>query len=791
MFFEAPISDRVSDVDPQRLRREQINILYRALPVTLLAIFIHAIALAMIQFSVVPVRQITIWLVAVSLLLVLRWYWHTAYARRDEYDTSNDNLWLRYNLIGVYLSGLVWGVAGIMLFPSGDLLHQMTLLFLVAAIAAGSSTTLSSYPIAIHLFLTLTLVPVVIRLFWEGGDSAILLAPIALLFYLLINISSSRVYSNILLALTSRLALEDALDNLRDSTMQNRLLLESVSEGILGTDEDGIITFANPAAVHMLGYNARELIGKPMHTMIHHYYRDGEVYVKEDCPLEKTLLEGREYHLTDEVFWSKDSTAIPVEYRSTPVLRDGRVNGAVITFTNISARKQAEAQLERQAFYDNLTGLPNRVLLYDRLEHAVVKARRHGQMGALLFLDLDQFKMINDTLGHASGDTLLKEMAARLRKAIRQEDTAARMGGDEFVVLLNGLPGQSDKAINIIRRIADNIHRKMSVPLNLNDHRLQVTSSIGIALFPLNNDDANSILMQADTAMYRAKESGRNGTQFFLPSMQLVAEERLAMQNDLRQAVSRNELLLHYQPQLDAQGLVVGAEALLRWQHPRQGVIPPQEFISIAEETGLILPVGNWVLNAGCDILRRYADPAAAEYLPCLAINVSPYQVRQPEFVEQVRKAIQLNAIEPGRLELELTENILMSDIEGVAAKMAELKQLGVRFSLDDFGTGYSSLGYLRHLPLDRLKIDQSFVRDILENASSLAIVGTIIDMAHHLNLEVIAEGVETQEQLAALKQKGCSQYQGFYFDKPMPETEFLQHLRDARLKKTENTLRK
>lgn len=789
MFFEAPISGKLAEVDPQRLRREQINILYRALPVTLFAILIHAIVLVIIQSSVVPAPQIIIWSVTVLSILILRWYWHTAYARRDEHDTSNDDHWLRYNLIGVFLSGMIWGSAGIMLFPAGDLLHQMTLLFLVAAIAAGSSTTLSSYPRAIHIFLALTLVPVVARLFWEGGDSATLLAPMALLFYLLINISASRVYSNILIALTSRLALENALDNLRESTLYNQLLLESVSEGILGTDEDGITTFVNPAVVQMLGYSARELIGKPMHMMIHHHHRDGKVYDKEDCPLEKTLLEGKECHLADEVFWSKDGTAIPVEYRSTPVLRDGQVTGAVLTFSNITARKQAEAQLERQAFYDNLTGLPNRVLLYDRLEQAIVKARRHGQMGALLFLDLDQFKMINDTLGHASGDALLMEMAVRLRKAIRQEDTAARMGGDEFVVLLNGLPGESNKAINSIRRVADKIHRQLSVPLNLNGHRLQVTSSIGIALFPLNNDDANSILMQADTAMYRAKEAGRNGTQFFLPSMQLVAEERLHMQNDLRQAIGRNELLLHYQPQFDVQGKIIGAEALLRWLHPQHGLIHPQEFVYIAEETGLILPVGNWVLDAGCDILRRHGDPDAPDYLPCLAINVSPYQIRQPEFVEQVRKAIQHYSIEPGRLELELTENILLSDIEGVAAKMAELKQSGVRFSLDDFGTGYSSLGYLRHLPLDRLKIDQSFISDIPDNASSLAIIGTIISMAHHLGLEVIAEGVESQEQLFALEEKGCSQYQGFYFGRPMPEAEFLRYLQDLLLKKTVNTL--
>ncbi len=788
MFIEPPIGKRLAEVDPQRLRREQINILYRALPVTLVTILIHAIALAMVQFSAVPPENVAAWLISVLLLLLLRWYWHQSFARRSEQDTSRDNRWLQYNLIGVYLSGVVWGCAGLLLFPATDLLHQMTLLFILAAISAGSITTLASYPFAIHIFLMLILTPITLRLLWEGGDSASLIAPLAMLFTLLVNISAARAYSNILLALSKSLELEQAMTYIQESTAQNSLLLESVSEGIFGTDEDGITTFVNPAAAHMLGYELEELIGKSMHNTIHHCHPDGKHYPKEECPLEKTVQDGKPCHVTNEVLWRKDGTSFPVEYRGTPVLHNGVVSGAVVTFSDISARKQVEAQLERQAFYDSLTGLPNRVLLQDRLEQAVVQTKRHKQMGALLFLDLDQFKIINDTLGHSSGDILLREMAVRLLGTIRHEDTAARMGGDEFVVLLAGLPMDTDKAVNIIRTIADKIHRRLSLPLNLGGHRLQVTCSIGIAMFPFNSEHADSIMMQADTAMYRAKETGRNGTQFFLPSMQVIAETRLAMQDDLRRAINRNEFIIHYQPQFNNEGHIIGAEALLRWQHPTQGLISPNSFITLAEETGLIIPMGEWVLKAGCEMLRRHAAPLAPDYIPALAINVSPYQFRHADFVTQVRDIIQQSGIEAARLELELTENILLEDSDGVADKMRELKGEGVRFSLDDFGTGYSSLAYLRKLPLDRLKIDQSFVSHIPDEDGSMAIVDTIISMTDHLGLDVIAEGVETEAQLDALRDMGCEQYQGFYFSRPLPEEELTQVMLAERGKKLANS---
>ena len=493
-----------------------------------------------------------------------------------------------------------------------------------------------------------------------------------------------------------------------------------------------------------------------------------------------TIQHGMTNHVVDEVLWRKDGSALPVEYHSTPILKDGGVAGAVVTFSDISARKKAEALLERQAFYDGLTELPNRRLLLDRLEQALVRSQRHGHMGALLFLDLDQFKMINDSLGHPVGDALLKQVASRLTEMVRREDTAARMGGDEFVVLFAEISDDPETAANFSQEIAENILQRLSEPYYFDGHTLHVTLSIGIALFPMGEETADDILMQADAAMYRAKELGRNGIQFFLPSMQMAAEERLLLQTDLRFALSKEQFVLHYQPQYDVDGMITGAEALLRWQHPQRGMVSPAEFIPAAEETGMILPIGAWVIRSACELLDRHRDPDCGSYLPCVAGNVSPRQFRQAGFVGQVRESLRLTGVEACRLELELTEGILVENVQDTIEKMHALKELGVRISIDDFGTGYSSLAYLKNLPLNKLKIDQSFIRDVPNDEGGSAIVDTIISMTRHLGLEVIAEGVETEAQRRFLEEKGCLHYQGYYFNRPLPEEAFIECLQNS-----------
>jgi len=443
-------------------------------------------------------------------------------------------------------------------------------------------------------------------------------------------------------------------------------------------------------------------------------------------------------------------------------------------------RRRAEAEIEYRAYHDALTGLPNRRLLVDRLERSLASFLRHGHKGAVLFIDLDHFKTVNDSLGHPTGDQLLRLVASRLRHLLRKEDTVARLGGDEFVVLLPDISDDPDVTANHVRQVADKIRAALSRPYRLDEHELHVTPSIGIALFPLGQERADDVLRQADTAMYRAKEGGRNTAQFFLPDMQTAVEERLHVQNDLRGALAREELSLHFQTQVDASGRVVGAEALLRWQRQNSGPLSPALFIPLAEETGLILPIGEWVLREACGLFRQWFEAGLAGSLRHLAVNVSPRQFHQPEFVRLVERVLMETDMPADRLVLELTEGVVLNKAAETVEKMQAIKDLGVSFSMDDFGTGYSSLAYLQRLPLNILKIDRSFVRDVTVTPGNAAIVEAIIAMARHLSLQVIAEGVETADELRFLKQKGCDAFQGFYFNRPVPADEFLKLLRLA-----------
>lgn len=444
---------------------------------------------------------------------------------------------------------------------------------------------------------------------------------------------------------------------------------------------------------------------------------------------------------------------------------------------DITERRKAAELIEHQATFDTLTDLPNRRLLLDRLMQALARCRRHGHQGALLFLDLDQFKHINDSLGHPVGDALLQEVSRRLKKSLREEDTSARLGGDEFVVLFSELNDNPKQAAQQAQAGAEKIQSRLAAPYTIHNHELHITASIGIAMFPMKDEDADDIVKYADTAMYRAKEAGRNTIRFFLPSMQLAAQERLRLQNDLRQALLRNELQLHFQPQVDTYGNIIGAEALLRWQHPERGNIAPICFIPMAEETGQILTLGEWVLESALYRLKAWTDNIAESSLRNLAINVSPRQFRQEDFALQVKRILDLTGADPHRLTLELTEGILLENLEDTTHKMRTLKRLGIRFSIDDFGTGYSSLAYLKRLPLDEIKIDRSFVCDITTDPSDANLVETIITMAEHLGLEVVAEGVETEEQLEFLRGKGCRIFQGYYFSKPRSVEDFAKLL--------------
>jgi diguanylate cyclase (GGDEF)-like protein/PAS domain S-box-containing protein len=464
-----------------------------------------------------------------------------------------------------------------------------------------------------------------------------------------------------------------------------------------------------------------------------------------------------------------DGSVMWVSISGTPIFdSNGVFVGYRGTGREISARKQAEAEIERLAFFDALTGLPNRRLLIDRLTQAVAASARHASYGALLFIDLDNFKILNDTRGHHMGDQLLKQVAARLTDCVRVIDTVARLGGDEFVVMLEELgESEMDSAAQ-----AEAVGKKILTALNhyfeLDGQPHHSSPSIGVTLFFDRQQSVDELLRRADLAMYQSKAAGRNTLRFFDPVMQAAASARAALEIDLRHGLEQQEFLLYYQPVVDHDSKMTGVEALLRWRHPRRGMVSPGEFIPVAEQSGLILPLGQWVLTAACAQLVAWNTSATTRRLT-MAVNVSARQFRHPEFTPQLLELLRVSGANPYRLKLELTESMLLNDFEDVIVKMGELRSIGVNFALDDFGTGYSSLSYLKRLPLDQLKIDQSFVRDVLTDPNDAAIARTILSLAASLELGVVAEGVETAGQRDFLLRSGCKAFQGYFFGRPVP----------------------
>ncbi|OIQ79371.1 cyclic di-GMP phosphodiesterase Gmr [mine drainage metagenome] len=446
---------------------------------------------------------------------------------------------------------------------------------------------------------------------------------------------------------------------------------------------------------------------------------------------------------------------------------------------DITLRKEAEEKIHQLAFYDPLTKLPNRRLMQDRLQQALGSSMRHKNHGAILFIDLDNFKLLNDTRGHDMGDLLLIEAAKRLQDIVRGTDTVARLGGDEFIAILGDLSEDAQQSAAAARDVGEKVLASMSQPFCLQGLECHSSASIGISLFRGDEISMDDLLKHADAAMYQAKISGHNTLRFFDPAMQTELEMRAALMDDLRQALPRQQLRLFYQIQVNEQG-VVGAEALLRWQHPERGLVSPMAFIPLAEETGLIVPIGAWVLQTACAQLRAWQDDPLTRHLR-LAVNISARQFRQPNLVEQVFEVLRKTGVDPVKLEFELTESLMLDNIADGIVKMQALRDAGIRFSLDDFGTGQSSLSYLKRLPLDQIKIDQSFVRDITTDPNNAAIVRTIIGMAKNLGLSVIAEGVETEQQRDFLDRNGCNAYQGYLFGKPVPIEDFqIQYVRPS-----------
>jgi diguanylate cyclase (GGDEF)-like protein/PAS domain S-box-containing protein len=541
--------------------------------------------------------------------------------------------------------------------------------------------------------------------------------------------------------------------------------LDSIEEAVLRTDECGNVMYLNRMAETMTGWPREEALGHPVADVFRIIDGISRARVRDavEIVLHKDKTRRVSTNRINCILVRRDGFEFGIENKVTPIHnQDGDVTGALVAFHDVSAARAKSLEMSHLAQHDFLTDLPNRLLFNDRLTQAISIAMRQSKQLAVLFLDIDQFKKINDSLGHGVGDKLLQSVAKRLVSCVRRADTVSRLGGDEYVILLSQVEHEQDAAFS-----ARKILRALAAPHIIDNQSLDINASIGVSTYPSDGPDAETLISKADTAMYEAKKQRRNNYQFFRRDMDVRVEERRMLEGDLRSALGRNEFLLHYQPKLNLQtGQITGFEALIRWQHPRRGMVPPAQFIPIAEECGLILSIGRWVLLEACKQARAWIDSGLGA-VP-VAVNVSGAEFEDKDFLSGVRAALIATGVGPANLELELTESVLMRDAESSVRTLGALKAMGVTLAIDDFGTGYSSFTYLRRFPVDALKLDQSFVQEITENPGDATIVSAMINIGKGLNQRVIAEGVETRGQLKFLQSHGCGEGQGYYFSHPV-----------------------
>src|ERR1700722_220588 len=561
-----------------------------------------------------------------------------------------------------------------------------------------------------------------------------------------------------------------------------QVTLNSIGDAVMSTDVWGQVTYLNAAAENLTGWSCADAAGHPLEEVFR--IVDAATRQTMENPMALAVRENKTVGLTPNcVLIRPDGKEATIEDSAAPIHdRRGRVTGAVMVFHDVSAARALSLRMSYLAQHDSLTDLPNRILLNDRLAQFMALARRHHQKLALLYLDVDRFKHVNDSLGHSVGDCLLQSVATRLLACVRGSDTVSRQGGDEFVVLLSEMTLANDAAI-----IAEKVLSALAKPYNIEQHELHLTASIGIVTYPDDGTEAETLLKNADVAMYHAKAAGRNNYQFFKAEMNFHAAERQSLENGLRHALEREEFVLYYQPKVDLEtGAIIAAEALVRWRHPERGLVPPDQFIPVAEECGFIVQMGRWVLREACRQARIWQKNGAPALR--IAVNISAVELRAKDFVSQVGAILAQTGLQPCDLELELTETFLMQDSSSTSAVLKELKAMGVHLALDDFDTGYSSLSYLKRFPIDTLKVDRSFVRDIAIDADDASIVSAVISMGKSLHMRVVAEGIESRGQLAFLQSHGCPFGQGYLFSPPIVAREFAKLMGRSMLYAPENS---
>lgn len=754
---------------------ELVNMLYRQNKIALITQLVAGLCLVLGLWNIISHQLIITWL-AYMLTILISGYVITIYYHRRR-QLFRQYYWLIMVAIFTFLSGIGWGFAGSVLIPVNHLIHQTFIVILLISMTATSVVFFSPIIFVYALFLFPAFIPFDIWLFAQG-DTYILLGLFGLIYMLIILASSYYLNQFLIDTLCLRYKNEslDILNQLLEKRVNNRTeelekalavtksTLESTADGILVINLEGNIGYYNHKFLDMWKIS-QSFVDKPDLNML---IKEISKKIKNPKAFRKLLNEIKKnpgHEIFNEIVINDNKV---FEWYSKPHLMRNLIVGHAWNFRDITVRKQMERQLAYQANHDLLTGLPNRTLLFDRINQSITYAKRYQTQVYLLFLDVDNFKLINDNLGHNLGDILLQEIAKRLNISTRESDTVARFGGDEFVILFI-----TNKYSDILK-LSKNILAKITKPIQLVNQEIVVTASIGVSIFPNDGEDAATLLKNADMAMYLAKNQGRNNFKLYDETMKHHTEKTLAIQIELRNALANNEFYLLYQPIIDLKtGEISGVEALVRWNHPTRGVIHPLQFIPIAEESRIIILLGEWVFRNAC-LQNKIWQKMGLRAIP-IAINVSGIQMMRDNFADLIRQVIDDSQLDPQYIEIELTESSIMDDKQQNLHTLKRLKEMGINLTVDDFGTGYSSLNYLREFPVNKLKIDQSFVRDCIGNGSS--IVDAIIAMGHGLKLKVLAEGIETIEQLRFLKQCGCDEGQGFFYGQPMNSEDFAEHL--------------
>ncbi|HLD23390.1 MAG TPA: EAL domain-containing protein, partial [Sulfuricurvum sp.] len=755
--------------DKARIHSEQVAIAFKQAFASLFPLFFGASVIFYLFYETVLANFVFLWFTIIMVTLLWRIWLLRDY--RHHSHRFDSRTWERRFMYIMYTSAALWGSSAFFLFQTDNTLHQFFLIFLIAGISSIASGTLASLFTLATIFLFLLLTPLFAVMLFHGGFEFQMMGILVAAFFFLLLSASKRIHANIMNALKSKILHQKAMEALELSEEHFETIFKEAPTGIFYYDTNLIIVNSNLEMMKMLQIDKKQMIGLDLKKL------------PDTCLYEAIIsaIKGEKGYYEGSYTSMINKLNLWITFRTSPMYNAQReIIGGVAIVTDITERIYAEEKIKHQAYYDALTDIPNRTLMKDRLEQSLSHYRRHGSLVAVMFLDLDHFKSVNDSLGHYVGDLLLIETATRLSHICREGDTVARLGGDEFVILLNDLGTDPLVAVTRAETVAEKIHEVFSIPFDVGQvETITTSSSIGIALVFSEVQSADDLLKFADTAMYQAKKEGRNTTRFYQEQMDQWIKKRLFLENALRAAVKNRELELYYQPVIEiSTKKIVGAEALLRWNHPELGLVMPDEIIDIAEESGLIVPIGEWVLREACtQFVHWRSENLSQAHIDRIAINVSAVQFRQNDFVDKVIRIVAESGIVPSMLELELTESTVIDKIDTVIDKMNRLRHAGINISMDDFGTGYSSLAYLKRLPFTTLKIDRSFVRDIMSDADDAALVETILSMASIFKFDVIAEGVETIEQFSFLENHGCQYFQGYLCSKPVQVSQFEELL--------------